>query len=115
DGQWLLARDLDTLSLADLYEASGLRIPVSEAWLPYRDDPLGADAVAALDELRLPLRDLLKRNVADLYPRSGATARTRGFSPSCPPCRCCPRAARPPRRPRTRPARRSPPRRPRAR
>lgn len=74
DGQWLLARDLDTLSLADLYEASGLRIPVSEAWLPCRDDPLGADAVAALDELRLPLRDLLKRNVADLYPRSGETA-----------------------------------------
>jgi len=70
-GEWLLARDLDTLTLADLYEACQLRIPVSEAWLPCRDDPLGADAIAALDELRLPLRDLLKRNVAHIYPRTG--------------------------------------------
>ncbi|MGJ4730007.1 YihY family inner membrane protein [Luteimonas sp. SDU101] len=73
-GEWLLARDLDTLSLADLYEACQLRVPVSEAWLPCRDDPLGAAAIAALDELRLPLRDLLKRNVSHLYPTAGTSA-----------------------------------------
>ncbi|TYT23162.1 YihY family inner membrane protein [Luteimonas viscosa] len=73
-GEWLLARDLDTLTLADLYEACQLRIPVSEAWLPCRDDALGAAAIAALDELRLPLRALLKRNVAHLYPCKGEAA-----------------------------------------
>jgi len=73
-GEWLLARDLDALTLADLYEACRLRIPVSEAWLPCRDDALGAAAIAALDDLRLPLRDLLKRNVAHLYPHTGETA-----------------------------------------
>jgi len=73
-GEWLLARDLDTLTLADLYEACQLRVPVSEAWLPCRDDALGAAAIAALDDLRLPLRDLLKRNVADLYPAPGNSA-----------------------------------------
>jgi membrane protein len=66
-GEWLLARDLDGLTLAELYDACQLRIPVSEAWLPARDDALGEAAVAALDELRLPLRDLLKRPVASIY------------------------------------------------
>ena len=73
-GEWLLARDLDTLTLADLYEACQLRVPVSEAWLPCRDDALGAAAIAALDELRLPLRGLLKRNVAHIHPPTGETA-----------------------------------------
>ena len=73
-GEWLLARDLDTLSLADLYEACHLRVPVTEAWLPCREDALGAAAIAALDELRLPLRDLLRRNVAHLYPPAGTSA-----------------------------------------
>lgn len=67
-GEWLLARDLDTLTLAELYEACQLRIPVAEAHLPCRDDELGIAAMAVLDELRIPLRDLLKRNVADLSP-----------------------------------------------
>ena len=38
------------------HEACHLRVPVGEAWLPCRDDDLGAAATAALDELRLPLR-----------------------------------------------------------
>ena len=66
-GEWLLARDLDDLSLGELYEACQLRIPTAEAWLPARDDALGNAAVAALDELRLPLRDLLRRPVASIY------------------------------------------------
>ncbi len=73
-GEWLLARDLDSLTLSDLYEACQLRVPVSEAWLPCRDDSLGVAAVAALDDLRLPLRDLLRRNVANLYPNAGTPA-----------------------------------------
>lgn len=67
DGEWLLARDLDDLSLAELYEACQLRIPVAEARLPCRDDALGHSAVAVMDELRIPLRDLLKRKVGSIH------------------------------------------------
>src|SRR5690606_20863091 len=66
NGEWLLARDLDDLTLAQLYEACQLRIPVAEARLPCKDDALGIAAMATLDELRVPLRDLLKRSAADL-------------------------------------------------
>ena len=67
-GEWLLARDLDSLTLAELYEACQLRVPIDEAWLPCRDDDLGVAVHAVLDDLRLPLRDALKRRVGDLYP-----------------------------------------------
>ena len=66
-GEWLLSRDLDELSLAELYEACGLRIPIAEAMLPCRDDSLGRSAVAAMDELRIPLRELLKRRVSTIH------------------------------------------------
>jgi membrane protein len=67
DGEWWLARDLDELTLAELYEACRLRIPIAEAHLPCRDDALGRSAVAAMDELRMPLRELLKRRVASIH------------------------------------------------
>ena len=63
--------DLDQVSLADLYECTQLRIPVAEQHLPYRDDTLGRAALAALDDLRLPLRERLKRKVSDIYTDSG--------------------------------------------
>ncbi len=69
-GEWLLARDLDKVTLGELYEACGVRIPVDEAWLPCHEDALGQDASAVLDDLRLPLRDALRRRVGSLYPRS---------------------------------------------
>ena len=69
-GEWLLARDLDTLTLAELYEACQLRVPIEEAWLPCHDDTLGAAVQAVLDDLRLPLRDALKRRVGDLFPQT---------------------------------------------
>ena len=66
-GEWLLARDLDDLTVAELYEACQLRIPVAEAHLPCQEDPLGVAARNALDELRIPLRVVLKRKVSDIY------------------------------------------------
>jgi len=66
-GEWLLSRDLDELTLAELYEACNLRIPITEAFLPCRDDALGINAIRTLDELRIPLRELLKRSVSSLY------------------------------------------------
>ena len=59
----MLARDLDDLTLAELYEACTLRIPIGEAMLPCRDDALGVAATRILDDLRLPLRELLKRQL----------------------------------------------------
>ncbi|WP_051412578.1 YihY family inner membrane protein [Pseudoxanthomonas sp. J35] len=67
-GEWLLARDLDDLTLSELYEACQLRIPIDEAWLPCRDDPLGEAVHAVFDDLRLPLRDALKRRVGGIFP-----------------------------------------------
>ncbi|HZH43882.1 MAG TPA: YihY family inner membrane protein [Lysobacter sp.] len=68
EGEWVLSRDLDDLTLAELYEACQLRIPVAEAHLPCRDDPVGQAAMHTLDELRLPLRDLLKKKLASIQP-----------------------------------------------
>ena len=70
-GEWLLARDLDSISLHQLYESSQLRIPVAEEYLPMREDSLGQAACSALDQLRLPLRELLKRRVDDIYVERG--------------------------------------------
>jgi len=67
EGQWVLTRDLDTLTLEELYEACQLRIPTSDAPLPHADDALGQAAVTALDTLRLPLRERLQRDVASVY------------------------------------------------
>lgn len=66
-GEWLLSRDLDNLTLAELYEACNLRIPVAEAHLPCQDDALGIATTRILDDLRIPLRDLLKHRVSSLY------------------------------------------------
>lgn len=66
-GEWLLARDLETVTLGELYEVCHLRVPINEAHLPCRDDALGHVAADAIDHLRLPLRDLLKRRVSTLF------------------------------------------------
>lgn len=70
-GEWLLARDLDGISLHELYESAQLRIPAAEEYLPMREDSLGQAACNALDQLRLPLRELLKRRVDDIYVERG--------------------------------------------
>jgi membrane protein len=66
-GEWLLARDLDDVTIGELYEAARLRVPVAEAHLPHRDDALGMAVMEVLDGLRLPLRDLLKQRVSSVY------------------------------------------------
>jgi membrane protein len=66
-GEWLLSRDLHDVTLAELYEACHLRIPINEAHLPCREDTLGVTAADAIDHLRIPLRDLLKRRVSSLF------------------------------------------------
>ncbi|MFT4179381.1 MAG: YihY family inner membrane protein [Thermomonas sp.] len=66
-GQWLLARDLDDVTLGELYEAANLRVPVAEARLPNRDDALGDAVMQVIDGLRLPLREQLKLRVSSIF------------------------------------------------
>jgi hypothetical protein len=61
----------DELTLAELYEACNLRIPIAEAVLPCRDDALGRSAISVLDELRIPLRELLKRRASTIHSEEG--------------------------------------------
>ncbi|MEO5596747.1 MAG: YihY family inner membrane protein, partial [Lysobacteraceae bacterium] len=72
-GQWLLSRDLSAVTMAEIYEAAGLRVPTREAKLPCRDDTLGLAAEAALDELRLPLRQGLERKLGTIFEPHGDT------------------------------------------
>lgn len=69
DGQWLLARDLDDVSLCELYEVARLRVPVAEAYLPHHDDALGIAVMDVINGLRMPLRELLKQRVSCVYER----------------------------------------------
>jgi membrane protein len=65
-GAWLLARDLRSVSLQEIYEGMKLRLPTGELCLPQRNDPIGRAAQATLDALREPLRASLQHNVAEL-------------------------------------------------
>lgn len=67
DGGWLLARDLATVSLGELHEGLGLRIPCTDTSLPGYDDPLGRDAARALDHLRQPLEAPMARSVGSFF------------------------------------------------
>ena len=63
DGGWLLSRDLGTVTLGELHEGLGLRIPGPAAGLPGFDDPLGRRATRALEHLRQPLQAPMARSV----------------------------------------------------
>jgi membrane protein len=62
-GAWLLSRDLDGVTLGELYESLDLHIPTNELTLPSRQDAIGRASAAALDHLRLPLRSPLETTV----------------------------------------------------
>ncbi len=80
-GEWMLARDLDAVDIGELYEAAALRIPAADAPLPCSDDALGIRAQEALDSLRLPLRERLRRSVGSIY-QPHDTDRTSEGSPA---------------------------------
>ena len=66
DGGYALVRDLDHLPLAELYESAALRIPLAQAALPDGADALGQRALAELEALRAPLRERMRRSVAQV-------------------------------------------------
>ena len=67
DGGWLLSRDLDTVSLGELHERLGLRVPAGDVQLPGFDDPIGREATRALEHLRQPLQAPLARSVGSFF------------------------------------------------
>jgi len=62
-GAWLLSRDLDRVSLGEIYEGMDLRIPTGDPCLPARQDVIGRAASSTLDQLTGPLREPLGRSV----------------------------------------------------
>ncbi len=67
DGTWLLSRDLDTVTLGDLHEGLGLRIPDPSVPVPGVDDAIGRCATRALENLRSPLQAPLARSVGSYF------------------------------------------------
>ncbi|MBP6597447.1 MAG: YihY family inner membrane protein [Arenimonas sp.] len=68
DGTWLLSRDLDTVTLGELHEGLGLRIPDPCVPVPGVDDAIGRCATRALENLRSPLQAPLARSVGSYFP-----------------------------------------------
>ncbi len=66
EGDYLLARDLDCLTLGELVEASGLRIPLTPVALPDSHDALGKQVSRIMTSLRDPLHAPLARPLSGL-------------------------------------------------
>ncbi|MGQ0800825.1 MAG: YihY family inner membrane protein [Pseudomarimonas sp.] len=72
-GDWLLARDLDGLTVGELIEASGLRIPLTPLVLFGSQDGLGQQVDAILDSLRDPLKCPLERPLSAVLRHAART------------------------------------------
>lgn len=69
-GAWLLSRDLESVTLGELYEGMQLRIATSELVLPSKDDAIGRVSSSALEHLRDGLKAPLQLSVASfLHPK----------------------------------------------
>lgn len=75
NGGWILTRDLDAVSLNELYERLHLRIPMKQVSLPGSDDIYGRAAMDALSHLREPLDNPLSRSVGSFIKASKETQR----------------------------------------
>ncbi|HAI59673.1 MAG TPA: hypothetical protein DCM32_07320 [Xanthomonadaceae bacterium] len=64
-GAWLPVRDLATVTLDDLHERLGLRLPPADGVFPGADDPIGRAVLAALHRLRRPLDAALRHSVGE--------------------------------------------------
>lgn len=73
NGGWILTRDLDAVTLNELYERLHLRIPMKQVNLPGGDDVHGRPAIDALTHLREPLGEPLNRSVGSFIKASKET------------------------------------------
>jgi len=67
-GAWLLVRDLSTVTLEDLHERLGLRLPPADSAWPGASDPIGRAALAALRHLRQPFDAALRHPLSNFLP-----------------------------------------------
>lgn len=63
-GAWLLSRDLNAVTLGEIYEGMNLRVPSIELPLPSRHDAVGRAAAQTLNQLCQPLQEPLHRSVS---------------------------------------------------
>lgn len=77
-GGWLLSRDLDSLSLLDLYEAVDARLPMRAVNLPGVHDSLGRPAAAALAHLQAQLKASMALPVSRLLGDTAAAKSAEG-------------------------------------
>jgi membrane protein len=82
-GAWLLARDLHSVALRELYEGMALRVPTGDLCLPQRHDPIGRAAHDALETLRAPLHAPLEQSIAS-YLEAGGSATPHSPKPDLP-------------------------------
>lgn len=75
NGGWILTRDLDAVSLNELYERLHLRIPTKQVSLPGAEDNFGRMAMDALSHMREPLNQPLSRSVGSFMKASKETQR----------------------------------------
>ncbi|HPW33614.1 MAG TPA: YihY family inner membrane protein [Arenimonas sp.] len=75
NGGWVLTRDLNAVSLNELYERLHLRIPSRQVNLPGHDDVYGKAAIDALSHLREPLEEPLGRSVGSFIKAMKETQR----------------------------------------
>ncbi len=75
NGGWVLTRDLNAVSLNELYERLNLRIPSRQVNLPGHDDIYGKAAIDALSHLREPLEEPLGRSVGSFIKAMKETQR----------------------------------------
>jgi len=73
-GDWLLSRDLDGLTLRELVDASGLRVPLTPLVLIGSQDELGLRVTVILNSLREPLRDVLSRPLSEAFRHASPAA-----------------------------------------
>lgn len=67
-GEWVLARSLDTATLAELYEAGSYRLPLDRAAVARFGEGLPAPLHDLLDALAAGVRDNLRARLGDLFP-----------------------------------------------
>jgi membrane protein len=81
-GEWILARDLDGITLLDLYDEGGYRLPVIDLPLPGDD---GGETPAALRELASSLRARLVVPLSDIIAAPPPAAGDAETEPRMPP------------------------------
>ncbi len=67
-GEWIFARDLNSVSLFDIYAACDYRLPLGDALAVTRDSPTDTEATRLLGTAALDARQILGVPLAEIFP-----------------------------------------------